>query len=103
MEAGTFEVGSIVLTEHRAAQREYRRRHWEKGPWETAPSHCDDSCSASGRWGATGIMPIGHFWYWRNEKHTSGYLAHSGTGSAEAGGSGAVCGSYGCDLPAGHN
>src|SRR5260370_33486756 len=83
MEAGTFEVGSIVLTEHRAAQREYSRRHWEKGPWETAPSHGDDSCNASGRRGATGSMPHGPLGEGGDSKHTSGHQAAPGGGRGQ--------------------
>lgn len=33
-------------------------------------------CEQAGKWGATGRMPPGHFWHWRNDEHTSGYLAH---------------------------
>lgn len=38
---------------------------------DTAAKHCD--CPAAGKWGATGIMPEGHFWF---KTPGGGYLAH---------------------------
>jgi hypothetical protein len=79
MEHSGYLTGQIVREEERAARREYSRRHWEQGPgWDPGPDHCD--CAGAGRWGATGIMPNGHLWYWENAEHTAGYLAHAGTG-----------------------
>jgi hypothetical protein len=46
----------------------------EDGPG--GPDHAACGCGEAGRWGATGIMPGGHHWHWRNAAHTSGYLAH---------------------------
>ena len=46
------------------------------GPDGPEHEHCCASCPQSGKWGATGIMPPGHHWHWRNAEHTSGYLAH---------------------------
>lgn len=40
---------------------------------EAAPPRCD--CTEAGRWGATGRMPDGHFWYVRDTG--GGYLAHT--------------------------
>ena len=40
------------------------------------PDSCGGSCQDSGKWGATGILPSGHAWQWRDKEHTSGYLAH---------------------------
>lgn len=37
---------------------------------------CQGQCEQPGEWGATGIMPPGHIWQWRDGLHTSGYLAH---------------------------
>lgn len=34
------------------------------------------TCDAAGKWGATGLMPVGHIWQWIKEDHTAGYLAH---------------------------
>src|SRR5262245_41767981 len=37
---------------------------------------CDIDCPYAGKWGATGRMPVGHIWVWRNQERTSGYLGH---------------------------
>ena len=48
------------------------------GPGGYMPASCSDDlpCPHAGKWGATGVMPPGHIWQWRNAAHTSGYLAH---------------------------
>jgi hypothetical protein len=48
------------------------------GPDEIWPQACPGKpqCEHGGKWGATGILPPGHVWQWRNDEHTSGYLAH---------------------------
>ena len=77
-------VASIVQDELRSAQRAYRRRHHERGPWPGPPQRCTNS-EIAGRWGATGEMPPAHFWYWANDAHTAGYLACMGTGTPAPG------------------
>ena len=51
----------------------------EPPAWNKAwPAKCGEGrpCSEAGKWGATGVLPPGHIWQWRDESHTSGYLAH---------------------------
>jgi hypothetical protein len=48
-----------------------------RGPADGVPyERCAGLCRWAGVWGATGKMPPGHIWQWRNEDHKSGYLAH---------------------------
>lgn len=52
--------------------------HDERGPFpgRPEPPHCGAGCTAGALWGATGVLPPNHFWYWETRHHSAGYLAH---------------------------
>lgn len=80
----SWQCGDRKACDQRVARAE-RARH-EGGPWGQnigIPDKCN--CGKAGKWGATGIMPEGHLWYWRNQEHTSGYLAHRPQGLGNCG------------------
>lgn len=75
---------AIIAAETDAAQAAWFAAEHERGPWSRVPDHCPgphERCIGAGEWGATGRMPNGHLWYWVNDEHTAGYLAHTGTGT----------------------
>ena len=51
-------------------------RVWEAEPDGRDHPRCGPDCADAGVWGATRIMPSGHYWQWTDEAHTGGYLAH---------------------------
>jgi hypothetical protein len=54
----------------------------ERGPFHERhggpPARCGDyTCAEFDTWASTGRMPEGHFWYWSDSAHSSGYVGHT--------------------------